>query len=88
MAIRSVSPQPIHSSSSQEAVDPIVEKIKRLTIEIKELDVATIFEKRAEVNRLNFDWRDPSPELKEALEELQKAIAERIPSSLKSWAKL
>ena len=88
MAIRSVSPQANSSSSSQQTTDPIIEKIKRLTVEIKELDVATIFEKRAEVNRLNLDWRDPSPELKEALEDLQKAIAERIPSSLKSWAKL
>ena len=88
MAIRSVSPQTSSSSSPQNTINPIIEKIKRLTVEIKELDVATIFEKRAEVNRLNFDRRDPSPELKEALEELQKAIAERIPSSLKSWAKL
>lgn len=88
MAITSVTTQPNHSSSPQETVNPIIEKIKRLTAEIKNLDVATIFEKRAELNRLNFDRKDPSPELKEAIEELQNAIIERFPSSLKSWAKL
>jgi hypothetical protein len=88
MSVNSVGSQANSSSSSQETVDPIIEKIKRLTVEIKELDMVTIFQKRAEINRLSFDRRDPSPELKEAIEELQKAIAERIPSSLKSWSKL
>jgi len=88
MAIISVTTQPNHSSSPQETVNPIIEKIKRLTAEIKDLDLVTIFAKRAEFNRLNFDRKDPSPELKEAIEELQNAIIERFPSSLKSWAKL
>ncbi len=78
-----------NNSSFLHRKDLTLEKIKELTIQINDLDLASVFELRGDLNRLNYLGKDLSPEFKEAIEVLQTAISHRIPGTFGiSFAKL